>query len=49
MESPTHRDEAMNEVLTLAEKEAFIAHIRPQVEAGTAKDKSAEAFLWAIK
>jgi arsenite methyltransferase len=42
-------DEAMNEMLTPAEKELFIAHIRPQVEAGTAKDKSAEAFLWAIK
>jgi hypothetical protein len=42
-------DEAMNQVLTPAEKEAFIAHIRPQIEQGTAKDKSAEAYLWAVK
>jgi arsenite methyltransferase len=42
-------EESMNEVLTSAEKEAFIAHVRPQVEQRTGRSLSAAVYLWAAK
>jgi ubiquinone/menaquinone biosynthesis C-methylase UbiE len=41
--------EAMDRVLTATQKEAFIAHVRPQVEAKNARFPSAVAYLWAVK
>ena len=42
-------EESMNQVLTPAEKEAFIAHVRPQVEQRTGRSLSAAVYLWAAK
>jgi len=42
-------EEAMNQVLTPAEKEAFIAHVRPQVECRQGKDRMAHVYLRATK
>jgi len=39
--------EAMDQVLTPAEKDAFIAHVRPQVEQRQGIDRSAHVFLRA--
>lgn len=41
--------EAMDEVLTDSEKERFVSHLRPQVEAGKGKMRSALAYLCATK
>ena len=41
--------EAMDQALTPAEKERFIAHLRPLVEAGKGTRRFARAFLWAVK
>jgi ubiquinone/menaquinone biosynthesis C-methylase UbiE len=41
--------EAMDQVLTPAEKEAFIAHVRPQVEQRQAIEKLAHVFLRGTK
>ena len=41
--------EAMAQILTDAEKEAFISHFRPLVEAGGSTGKRAVAYLWATK
>lgn len=42
-------EEAMRESLTTAETEAFIAHLRPLVEAKHGVNQSALAYLWAVK
>ncbi len=41
--------EAMAQVLTEAEKQQFISHLRPLVEAGQGKKRYAWATLWATK
>jgi uncharacterized membrane protein YheB (UPF0754 family) len=41
--------EAMQQVLTPAEIDEFSAHLRPLVEQGLGTQRSAVAFLWAIK
>jgi len=41
--------EAMDQVLTEAEKKRFIAHLRPLAERGEGKTQSALAYLWAVK
>ncbi|MFQ5399034.1 MAG: class I SAM-dependent methyltransferase [Anaerolineae bacterium] len=41
--------EAMDQVLTKAEKERFIVHLRPLVERGERRARSALAYLWAVK
>lgn len=41
--------EAMEKVLTKREKEKVISYLRPQVEAGNGKRRSAVAYLWATK
>ena len=41
--------EAMDQLLTPSEKEAFVAHIRPQVEQRLGIDKSAHVFLRGMK
>jgi arsenite methyltransferase len=41
--------EAMGQILTAAEKEAFIAHIRPQAEGQQVSSAHAAAYLWAVK
>jgi arsenite methyltransferase len=41
--------EAIDQVLTEAEKEEFVSHLRPLVEAGEGKIRSALAYLWAWK
>ena len=41
--------EAMDQVLTPAEKDAFIAHVRPQVEQRQGIDRSAHVFLRGTK
>jgi len=48
-ESPTKR-EAMEEALTSEERETFIDHIRPLIEAKKPKDhRGTTAYLWATK
>ncbi|MBI3150534.1 MAG: methyltransferase domain-containing protein [Chloroflexi bacterium] len=42
-------EEAMQEVLTSAEQQAFIGHVRPLVEAKRGMIYSALAYLWAVK
>jgi len=42
-------DESMNEVLTPAEKEAFIAHVRPQFEQRKGRSLDAAVYLRATK
>jgi ubiquinone/menaquinone biosynthesis C-methylase UbiE len=42
-------EEAMREALTPVETEAFVAHLRPLVEAKQGIMRSALAYLWAIK
>ena len=42
-------EEALDRVLTATEKEAFIRHIRPQLEGGTATFPEAISYLWALK
>jgi arsenite methyltransferase len=41
--------EAMDAALTLNERERFVAHLRPRVEAGDGVWRMAHAFLWAEK
>lgn len=41
--------EAMDTALDAEEKERLIAHLRPLVEAGEGKARSALAYLWAVK
>jgi arsenite methyltransferase len=41
--------EAIGEVLTPAEAERFVAHLRPLVESGEGSQRGASAFLWAVK
>lgn len=41
--------EAMQEALTPAEADRFIAHLRPLVEGGQGTRRSAVAYLWAAK
>lgn len=41
--------EAMEEVLTPAERDAFVAHLKPQPEAGHGVQQLAIAYLWARK
>ena len=42
-------EEAMGQALSPAEREAFVAHLRPLVEAGGGTIRSAVAYLWAVK
>ena len=42
-------EEAMREALTPVETEAFVAHLRPLVEAKQGIMRSALAYLWAVK
>jgi len=42
-------EEAMQQVLTDSERENFVAHLRPLVEAGQTTYRSSVAYLWAIK
>lgn len=42
-------EEAMQQVLTPAETERFVGHLRPLVEAGQGVRRSAVAYLWAVK
>jgi arsenite methyltransferase len=42
-------EEAIGQVLTSEEAEAFVAHLRPLVEAKQGTARSALAYLWAIK
>lgn len=42
-------EEAMQQALTTNEQEEFVAHLRPLVETGQAVQRSAVAYLWAIK
>ncbi len=42
-------EEAIRQVLTSEETEAFVAHLRPLVEAKQGTARSALAYLWAIK
>jgi len=42
-------EEAMEQALSPAEREAFVAHLRPLVEAGGGTIRSAVAYLWAVK
>lgn len=42
-------EEAMEQVLSPAEREAFVAHLRPLVEEGKGTLRSAVAYLWALK
>lgn len=42
-------EEAMAAVFTPAEKEAFVAHLRPLVEAGKGYTKLAVAYIWGQK
>ena len=42
-------EEAMKEVLTPAEREAFTAHLRPLVETGQGRTKMAVAYVWGQK
>jgi arsenite methyltransferase len=41
--------EAMQQVLTLDEAEQFVNHLRPLVESKQGVDRSAVAYLWAVK
>ncbi|MGZ9225859.1 MAG: class I SAM-dependent methyltransferase [Anaerolineales bacterium] len=41
--------EAMQQALTLDESEQFVNHLRPLVESKQGVDRSAVAYLWAIK
>ena len=41
-------EEAMQEVLTLEERERFISHLRPLVETGQGLLRRAVAYLWAV-
>ena len=41
--------EAMDEVLSDAEKEAFVNYLRPLYEAGEGRSRQALAYLWAVK
>ncbi len=43
------KEEAIGQVLTSEEAEAFVAHLRPLVEAKRGTVRSALAYLWAIK
>ena len=42
-------EEAMEQVLSPAERETFVAHLRPLVEEGRGTLRSAVAYLWAVK
>jgi arsenite methyltransferase len=42
-------EEAMQQVLTPDEREAFIHHLRPLVESGQGQHHSALVYLWAVK
>jgi SAM-dependent methyltransferase len=42
-------EEAMRQVLTPGETEQFMAYLRPKVEAGQGVQRSALAYLWAMK
>lgn len=42
-------EEAMHEALSPAERERFIAHLKPLVEAKQGVARSAVAYLWAVK
>jgi arsenite methyltransferase len=42
-------EEAMEQALSPAEREVFVAHLRPLVEAGGGTIRSAVAYLWAVK
>jgi len=42
-------EEAMEQALSPAEREVFVAHLRPLVEAGEGTIRSAVAYLWAVK
>ena len=42
-------EEAMQQVLMPAEREVFVAHLRPLVEAGACVRKEAVTYLWAIR
>lgn len=42
-------EEAMQQALTDSEREKFVAHLRPLVEAGETVRRSSVAYLWAIK
>ncbi len=42
-------EEAMQQALTPREREAFIHHLRPLVESRQGQQRSALAYLWAIK
>lgn len=42
-------EEAMGQVLSPAERESFVAHLRPLVEEGKGTLRSAVAYLWAVK
>lgn len=41
--------EVLDQVLTAAERDAFTAHLRPLVEAGAGRQRSALAYLTAVK
>lgn len=41
--------EAMEQALTAAEQERFVAHLRPLVEMRRGVNRSAVAYLWAVK
>ncbi len=42
-------EEAMQQALTPGEREAFVHHLRPLVEARQGQSRSALAYLWAVK
>jgi ubiquinone/menaquinone biosynthesis C-methylase UbiE len=42
-------EEAMREVLSEAERERLVVHLRPLVEAGGGRGRQAGALMWAIK
>jgi arsenite methyltransferase len=42
-------EEAMREALAANERERFVDHLRPLVEAGAGTRRSAAAYLWAVK
>lgn len=42
-------EEAMEQALSPAERDVFVAHLRPLVEAGGGTIRSAVVYLWAVK
>ena len=42
-------EEAMQQALTPSEREAFVQHLRPLVAARQGQQRSAVAYLWAVK